>query len=384
MKQNASEQLRLLELIDKKIEQVRTNSLDLSFNEILDMYREGEFEISPEYQRLFRWSIEKESQFIESLILEMPIPPIYVIEKEESVYELIDGLQRISTYLHFRGQLVETENVSDEKREALQLEGCDIVKELNGLTYEDLPKTLQIRLKRSFVRVEIIRKDSDPRLRYYMFKRLNTGGEILSEQEIRNCTVRLLDDTFNEFIIELSENEDFKNTMQHLNPAKLEKKEDQEYILKFFAYKNDRASYRKDITPFLTSFMEKVADTTDPNHIELDYPKERAIFEKTFKLLNKTLGARSFDKKGKVGNYIKGVTSTHYDAFTVGIQKYIDAISLEDSNLIKGIEVLLDSIKEDDKFLANASGGGKNTSTYLNKRIEIVEEKVGEFLDGRP
>jgi len=74
-------QIELLTIIDDKIEQVRTKSLDLSFNEIVDMYRDGEFEISPAYQRLFRWSEEKQSQFIESLILEMPIPPIYVIEK---------------------------------------------------------------------------------------------------------------------------------------------------------------------------------------------------------------------------------------------------------------------------------------------------------------
>ncbi|WP_439391457.1 DUF262 domain-containing protein [Bacillus velezensis] len=66
----------LVEKVDTKIEQVRTRSLDLSFNELLDMYKNGEFEIAPDYQRLFRWSEEKESRFIESLILEMPIPPM--------------------------------------------------------------------------------------------------------------------------------------------------------------------------------------------------------------------------------------------------------------------------------------------------------------------
>lgn len=134
-------QVELLAIIDNKIEQVRTKSLDLSFNEIVDMYRDGEFEISPAYQRLFRWSEEKQSQFIESLILEMPIPPIYVIEKDEGQYELIDGLQRISTYLHFRGELANPNNHSTDEMEEenvrfLTLTGCDIVKELNGLTYE--------------------------------------------------------------------------------------------------------------------------------------------------------------------------------------------------------------------------------------------------------
>jgi len=76
------------------------------------------------------------------------------------------------------------------------------VKQLNGRKHDDLPTAIQIRLKRHFIRVEVIGKDSDQRLRYHMFKRLNTGGETLSEQEIRNCTVRLLDGgaTFMKFL----------------------------------------------------------------------------------------------------------------------------------------------------------------------------------------
>lgn len=382
-------QLEILEIIDNKIEQVKTKSLDLSFNEILDMYKDNEFEIAPAYQRLFRWAEEKESQFIESLILEMPIPPIYVIEKEESVYELIDGLQRISTYLHFRGVLniadgtdTEDDGTKEKEKGKLVLTGCDIVPELNGLSYETLPKTLQIRLKRSFVRVEVIRKGSDPRLRYYMFKRLNTGGEILSEQEIRNCTIRLLDDKFNDFIIELSSNEDFRNTICHLNEEKIEKKEDQEYVLKYFAYKLDRANYRKDVSPFLTSFMEKVSDNSHEERIEFDYDKERSDFEKTFKILNVTLGENSFDKM-RQGKYVAAITSTHFDAFTMGLQNYLDEIDVEDQELIEGLATLLKQVKTDEEFSNNASGGGKNTRNYLSQRINVVEKRIGEFLNGR-
>lgn len=370
--------LEILEIIDSKIEQVRTKSLDLSFNEMLDMYRDNEFEISPDYQRLFRWPEEKESRFIESLILEMPIPPIYVIEKEESVYELIDGLQRISTYLHFRGVIKDLVG----KDEPLKLTGCDIVTELNGLTYDKLPKTLQIRLKRSFIRVEVIRKDSDQRLRYYMFKRLNTGGEQLSDQEIRNCTIRLLDNKFNDFIINLSTNEDFKNTICHLNDGKVEKKEDQEYVLKYFAYKLDSTNYKKDISPFLTNFMEKVSDINHKEHIQLDYEKERNEFEKTFKILNLTVGENAFDKM-RQGRYVSGITSTHYDSFTMGIQPFLSKIDLQDQELVKDLAQLLTDIKQDSDFLNNASGGGKNTKNYLQQRIAVVETKVGEFLDGR-
>ena len=138
----------LVQNVDNQIIQIRTKSLDVSFNELYDMYRDGELAIAPDYQRLFRWDEEKQSRFIESLILEMPVPPIFVIETENGVYELIDGLQRISTYLHFRG-----EKLGDETREPLFLKGCDIVEELNGLPYDNLPKTLQIKIKRSFPRM---------------------------------------------------------------------------------------------------------------------------------------------------------------------------------------------------------------------------------------
>ena len=171
---------RITNSVDAKVRSVRTRSLDLSFNELADMYSSAELVIAPEYQRLFRWSEGKQSRFIESLILELPIPPIYVIEREDSTYELIDGLQRISTYLHFRS-LLPQEMLPDDQTVDLTLNECDIVGDLNGLTFKTLPRPLEIKLKRNFVRVEVLRKESDARLRYYMFKRLNTGGEPLQD-----------------------------------------------------------------------------------------------------------------------------------------------------------------------------------------------------------
>lgn len=87
----------LIENVDNQIIKIRTKSLDVSFNELYDMYKNQELIISPDYQRLFRWEEEKQSRFVESLILEMPVPPIFVIEREGGAYELIDGLQRISS-----------------------------------------------------------------------------------------------------------------------------------------------------------------------------------------------------------------------------------------------------------------------------------------------
>lgn len=156
----------LIQAIDSRLKKVHTQGLDLSFNELLDMRASDELNIQPEYQRLFRWSEGAQSRFIESFLLEMPVPPIYVIEEDDGKYLLIDGLQRISSYLHLRGALdaphLDPPVTHGQK---LVLADCDIVSELNGRTYDELGTALQIRLKRAFVRVEVVRKGSDARFK---------------------------------------------------------------------------------------------------------------------------------------------------------------------------------------------------------------------------
>ena len=156
----------ILDSIDQNIKELKITSLDISFNELADMYNEGELIITPDYQRTFRWDIVKQSRFIETLLLEMPVPPIYAIEIEDGKYELIDGLQRISSYLSFRGMLktipdvlidedMYPEDEGDEEYEedeltypknSFKLDGCDIISELNGMFYDDLPASLKIKV----------------------------------------------------------------------------------------------------------------------------------------------------------------------------------------------------------------------------------------------
>ena len=364
----------LVEIVDEQTKKVRTKSLDMSFNELLDMYKDNELIIDPNYQRLFRWSDEKQSQFIESMILEMPLPPIYVIEKEQGIYELIDGLQRISSYLHFRGVLRREEDGPDQS--FLVLDGCDIVKELNGNKYSDLPTVIQIKLKRNFIRVEVIRYESNQKLQYYMFKRLNTGGETLSEQELRNCTIRILNDRFNDFLIDLSNNEDFQVCISHLSEEKKKQKYDQELVLRFFAFKNNSIEFRHDIGPFMTDYMEKISDS-DNSMYHFNYELERETFSKTFKILNMTLGEDSFARSNERGTLVESLSPYHYEAFTLGIQKHLANIDIGNTELLTTLRATFLAIKTDTIFRQLTTGGGKNTPKQLQKRIEYVEEKVG-------
>ncbi|MBD4616721.1 DUF262 domain-containing protein [Xanthomonas citri pv. citri] len=165
----------------------------------------------PEYQRLFRWTIEQRSRLIESIVLGLPIPPIFLIEGQSGILELIDGLQRTSSVLQFldHGAINEPE---------LRLAGCDIVNELNSKVFSELPLTVRLKIKRSPIRATIINKSGDAFVKYEMFKRLNTGGSLLSSQEIRNCSSRMVEggDLFYDAIQEMAKYPSFVRAIQRL------------------------------------------------------------------------------------------------------------------------------------------------------------------------
>lgn len=368
--------VQLLNAIDSKLAKVHTQSLDLSFNELLDMRKAHELDINPDYQRLFQWSEGARSRFIESLLLEMPVPPIYVVEQEEGRYLLIDGLQRISSYLHLRGEL-EALHLDPPVRlgDKLVLSECDIVEELNRKTFDDLGTALQIRLKRAFVRVEVVRKGSDPRFKYHMFKRLNTGGQILTDQQLRNCTIRLLNATFIEFIIELSRTASFANTIDPISQEQALGAFDQELVLRFFALKNYRESFKHDVGDFLTEYMERVSD--QEHQLPFDFAVERETFERTFEVLNHALAEKSFAYPNRARDALtRGFSVYHYEAITLGIQSRLSVLNPTDSVSMRKLHEILTNIKLDPTFFKLTSGGGKNSSGQLADRIDFVQTRV--------
>lgn len=364
---------QLIKAIDEQAKSVKTKNFDISFNELLDMYNNKELIITPDYQRMFRWSDEKQSMLIESLILEMPLPPIFVIEIDDGIYELIDGLQRISTYLHFRYNDIDKELKndfsSDRLNSALELIGCDIIKELNGCTFDDLPRAIQLKLKRNFIRVEVLRKETDKNIRYHMFKRLNTGGEILSDQEVRNCTIRLLGNKFNDFIIMCSEFEYFRKSIANVRDDYVITKKDQELVLRYFALKNNLDNYKKDLNFFLTNYMENVT-TGD---FEFDYIKEKEIFENVFRYIFELYDKNAFSSliNSDEEKYKTDIIMYLYDSFTCGLARCSDILQQKSPEEMKKALTNLRTTKE---FLKTRTGGKANTE----ERIAMVSKAILE------
>jgi hypothetical protein len=147
--------------------QVVTDGYDMSLGEVASMYKSGELVIDPNYQRLYRWEESQRTRFIESLLLGIPVPPIFVFQRESGVWELIDGLQRISTVLQLMGDLRHPDKGTYTP---LVLGGTNLLPGLAGMKWrkendEDDPNgfntALQLEIKRARIRVEILRKESD-------------------------------------------------------------------------------------------------------------------------------------------------------------------------------------------------------------------------------
>ncbi len=349
--------------------------------------------------------------------MEMPIPSIYVIEIDDGQYELIDGLQRISSYLSFRGFFNEISNgqecetfinksvnyESDNEEiyevfdddcsssltnlSSFALNGCDIITELNGLKFDELQAALQIKLKRAYIRMEVLRKGINPELKYHMFKRLNTGGEKLSYQEIRNCTIRLINNKFINYIISLKSLPSFKNTIKKVSTLRIQKKFDEELVLRFFAFKNDTSNFKHDTDEFLTSYMEKVSMADDETYGNdfFDYEKEHAIFEKTFSFLDKACGDTVFSSTNKKSNKetvsFIGFNVYLFESITVGIQSHLDELCSNDKYL-DIFKQKITELKSNKNFRNSTIGGGKNSSGYLKTRIDLVNKIVEDIING--
>ena len=345
--------------IEKIIDYVRTESLDFSFGEILNLHDDNEIVIQPEYQRLFRWSVAQRSKLIESILLELPIPQIFLVESDNGILELIDGLQRISSVLQFL-------NSSLINLHPLVLDGCDIITDINGLKFDDLPIYYRLKIKRSPIRATIIKKQSHSFVKYQMFMRLNTGGSLLSPQEVRNCSSRMVEggERFYAFIQNLAAQDYFRQTIDRLSDADKEQRGDEELVLRFFAISDYLDGYHGNVKEWLDNYMEDIL--IKKRHF--DYQQQSARFEQVFKFVAEVWNADAFARY-KNGEAQGRLPPAYFEAVCGGLLANLDRLDL--INHEKARTRLIEVVQSSD-FKA-VIGPGANNITKLNSRINMFK-----------
>ncbi|MFQ5741574.1 MAG: DUF262 domain-containing protein [Acidobacteriota bacterium] len=155
---------------------ISTQPYDLSLQTLKEKWDQKEL-VVPEMQREYVWDVGRASRLIESLLLNIPVPPIYFAERPDAVLEVVDGHQRVSSIVRY---------LNNE----FALSGLGILSEYLRLRFHKLPEKEQRYLKSRSLRAVVIGRDSHPNMKFEVFERLNTGGIALNAQELRNSLFR--------------------------------------------------------------------------------------------------------------------------------------------------------------------------------------------------
>lgn len=357
----------IIEQVNNAKKEFITDGYSMSIGELISMYKEGEIIINPDFQRAFRWSITQQTRFIESILIGVPIPSIFVFQNEEGKWEVVDGVQRLSTIFQFVGVLKGKDKEGEDLKPTI-LEETKNLPFLKEMTWSKLPQKLQIDFKRdNRIEVKIIKYLSDKNAKFEVFQRLN-WATILSGQEYRNALLVMTNKAFYDWMLDLSKHNSFQNCIK-LSDKLLEEKYDQELVLRLFIFSlfdfkkgkvddfiNESIFYQKD------SLFEKVESK------EFDLKAEKKKFETTFDLLYSAKGESVFQKEGKGQQFLE----SYFEASAIGLYNNIDSYTEVDIELLKN---KINDIENQAGFTKYKDGGkGTNSEARIKNVVPFGKQ----------
>lgn len=295
----------ILEISSQDKKNIVIEKNDRSLSEFHRWYKNGRLEINPEWQRQYVWDKKRAARLIESFLMDIPIPVIYLYKHYTGNYDVIDGVQRLtSVFEYFDGKL--------------KLSQLELMPELNGKHYSELSQELINKLDDATLRTfELSPKTSDDLL-FIIFERLNTGGISLSEMEIRNCIYR---GQLNNLIKELAK---WKEFVECLNQSDLSKRmKDRELVLRFLAfYERGYHKINPSIKGFLNDFFENHQNPPNNKLNEFENAFKKAIKSVITVFGNDAFRLRKRDENGKNSQWVRRVNASVFQVLSVSLSFY--------------------------------------------------------------
>ncbi|MBG1267842.1 DUF262 domain-containing protein [Nostoc sp. WHI] len=332
----------------------------------------GYMDVRPFYQRRTRWDEKMQSRLIESFLINIPVPPIVLYEKEFNCYEVMDGQQRITALRDFYDN-------------RLKLTGLELWPELNGRTYTNLPAKIRAGIDRRSISsiVLITESASNPEeallLKQLAFERLNTGGIALSRQEIRNC---LYYGKFNQLLLELANNSIFAdawgipiNDKKQLDDNNIYiKMEDAELVLRFFSLRHIE-DFRRGMEGFMDLYMIKSLNFSDE---DIDILKN--IFLQTVTLAHQIYSNNLFKPfDPSTDTWKENAYKAYYDAVMVGLSRYL---ANADTLVARKLIVIEETKKLFRTDTSKLFTGGGRTKSDIKERIRLFDEMLSQVIAG--
>ena len=334
-------------------------------------------DLRPFYQRRPRWDTLQQSLLIESFIMNIPVPPVFLYEKEFNSYEVMDGQQRITA-------------IRDFYANSFKLRGLQMWPELNGRSYKTLPDKIKAGIDRRSITSIVLMKESTEneeeasQLRETVFERLNTGGIKLERQEIRNALYR---GPFNDLLDEISRWDQFRDVWglprwvknevetnaQLLENPFFAKMGDAEVVLRFFALRH-ADHYKNGMQGFLDLYMRKSAAFQDE-----DIEFLRALYSDTLSLACEIYGDNVFRTyRSEKDRWDAKPHKAFHDAVMVGLAERID----RSEELARRADEVIVATKT--MFVEHEEGtftGRGNTKSDILERIDLYRKMLNTILD---
>ena len=330
----------------------------ITLSEFKTMWDEGDIELNPDYQRDYVYSEARASKLVESILMGIPIPTIYLSQEQDETYSVIDGQQRLTSFVKYLS--------NDYKLKDLK----ELV-ELNNLSFKDLDKEIQRKLKKCSLETIIILKNSSD-LKYEIFARLNQGAVSLKPQELRNCIYR---GSFNNMIEDIAKN---NKTLALLIAQENKRKSYQEQILRFFALK-DFSSFKSSLLKTMNSYMEIHQNDSDDI-----IAKQKNLFNGTIDIIKQVLGNDAFfGYDREKGILISKFSGSIFDSIVIpfsmfnkhDIMQHADDIRKEINNLKKNNEEYKD-------YTYASTGSRKRVIGRIMLIMNILKKYLDSSLEG--
>jgi hypothetical protein len=300
----------------------------------------------PDYQRDHTWEPRRQSRFIESVLIGLPIPYLFVadIAEREGRLEIVDGSQRIRT-------------LADFLTNDLVLEQLDKLTHLNGFRFKDLPQSRQRRFKRHTLRLIELTERANEEIRRDLFERINTGSQELNDMEKRWGAK---DGTFLRFVRRCSENELFHN-LAPLSDAAVKRRERQEFVLRFFAYLDRYEQFDRKVNDFLNGYLDDMEKTFNDDMEQ----KLRANWESMLSFIDKNSTSGFAKKSGHLRT-----PRVRFETLSVGTAL---ALAKKPDLQVSGMDWIND---ESDEFHKMATSGSSNSKPKIKMRLEYVRDRL--------
>lgn len=345
--------------IPHDVRKLTTQAYDKSVSDVVRMISDKELILDPDYQRNYVWDNKKASKLIESIILNVPIPVIYVSEEEDCTWSVIDGLQRLNSLKRF----------FDGK---FKLSGLEILSELNKCDYKSLPSKSLRMLKNGLLRIIMVTADSNDDIKYDIFMRLNTGSVHLNEQELRNCLYR---GKLNNFLLNESKNPQWLEMLGLKEPHT--RMSDRELLLRFLAlgtswnkYEKTVTGYKGNMKSFLNNFMKQHQNDVG----NINYYK--TLCEETIAKVYEVYGELAFRRLNEDGS-VTPVNRAIMDAVLISSFPYSFGKLKEKKNVIQ--ERLFNELNSNTDFRVSTLNSTSDTKV-LNFRISYWCEVIDELM----